>query len=91
LPDVRELLTFARHLLSNLKATYLAARPQRKDLLAALVEKATLTERKVRTHPRGHLLTYLAANSSREFRMVPVRGYQKGCSGENVEFVGIAA
>jgi hypothetical protein len=77
LPDVRELLTFARHLLSNLKATYLAARPaQRKELLAPLVEKVTLTERKVRTHPGGHLLTYLAANSSREFRMVPVRGFE---------------
>ena len=26
-----------------------------------------------------------------ERRLVPVRGYVKGCSGENVEFVGIAA
>jgi len=36
-------------------------------------------------------LPSVARSVPRERRMVPVRGYEKWCSAENVEFVGIAA
>jgi hypothetical protein len=43
-----------------------------------------LAKRRLACHPK-------LAHDSGERRMVPVRGYAKGCSPENIKFVGTAA
>ena len=50
IPDVSQLLAFGRSVLSNLKASYLQAKPShRAELLRALFEKVTIEDGEVRT------------------------------------------
>ena len=63
--DLPRVLAFAGRVLSNLKATYVAASPKTRAAIAAeLFDRVTIAHGKVRTCPKGRLLTYLGGEST---------------------------
>jgi hypothetical protein len=74
-PNAPRLLAFARSVLLNLKAVYVAAKPaERRELTAALFESVTLNAGKVRTRPRGRLLKQLTAFSESDSHVASPTG-----------------
>jgi site-specific DNA recombinase len=70
LPDLEELMTFTRELLSHLPAVFVAATPtQKAQLRRILFESVTFDNGKIRTQPKGRFFKQLTASTGEELKV----------------------